>query len=202
MLKVGVTGGIASGKTQVSDALGAAGASVVDTDVISREVVAPGTDGLKEIETQLGSEFVSESGALDRAALRAHVFEHPEARRTLESITHPRIGAQVVKQLSEATGDYVVVVVPLLANSPLRAILDRILVVDCDPALQVRRLLARDGGSPELALSMIAAQTDRESRLRLANDVLDNSGSIDSLLQRCTALHHFYCQLSVATDTV
>ncbi|MEM6817328.1 MAG: dephospho-CoA kinase [Pseudomonadota bacterium] len=202
MLKVGVTGGIASGKTQVSDALGAAGASVIDTDVIAREVVAPGSDGLKDIETQLGREFITESGTLDRTALRAHVFEHPEARRTLESITHPRIGAQVLTQLSEASGNYVVVVVPLLANSPLRAILDRILVVDCDPALQVRRVLARDGGSAQLALSMIAAQADRESRLAIADDVLDNSGSIESLLERCGTLHRFYCQLSATTDTV
>ncbi|MEL7024338.1 MAG: dephospho-CoA kinase [Pseudomonadota bacterium] len=200
MLTVGLTGGIASGKTQVSTMLAALGASIVDTDVIARDVVAPGSDGLQQIIAKFGDQFLLPDGALDRAALREYVFQDPSARKGLESITHPLIGAEVMRGIAEADGNYTVVVVPLLTGSRLRQVMDRVLVVDCDAGLQMRRLLARDGISPQLALSMLAAQASRDSRLTIADDVVNNSASLSELQTRCDALHRFYDQLSSGTD--
>ncbi|MEL7311686.1 MAG: dephospho-CoA kinase [Pseudomonadota bacterium] len=200
MLNVGLTGGIASGKTQVSDQLLALGASVVDTDVIARDVVAPGSTGLEQIVATFGVEFLTADGTLDRGAVRRMVFADPSARKKLESITHPLIGARVMTEIAAAEGDYTLIVVPLLVGSQLTAVMDRILVVDCGPGLQMRRLLARDGVSPQLALSMLAAQSDRESRLAIGDDVVTNSQSLADLGTRCRQLHQFYCQLSAAAD--
>lgn len=180
--------------------LAALGASIVDTDVIARDVVAPGSDGLQQIIAKFGDQFLLPDGALDRAALREYVFQDPSARKGLESITHPLIGAEVMRGIAEADGNYTVVVVPLLTGSRLRQVMDRVLVVDCDAGLQMRRLLARDGISPQLALSMLAAQASRDSRLTIADDVVNNSASLSELQTRCDALHRFYDQLSSGTD--
>lgn len=196
MLKIGLTGGIASGKTLVSDTLGDAGAGIIDTDVIAREIVAPGSDGLNDIRSTFGERFIDDDGALDRTAMREHVFANPDARRQLEQITHPRIGAQVVTAIADANTPYVVIVVPLLTGSRLRSLIDRTLVIDCDPAIQMQRLIARDGIDAPLAFSMLAAQASREERLAIADDILDNQGERRSIVERARRLHTFYLTLS------
>lgn len=196
MLKIGLTGGIASGKTLVSDTLAEAGAGVIDTDVIARNVVAPGSDGLNEIRSVFGERFIDDDGALDRTAMREHVFADPDARRQLEQITHPRIGAQVVTAIAETNAPYVVIVVPLLTGSRLRSLIDRTLVIDCDPAIQMQRLVARDGIDASLAFAMLAAQASRAQRLTIADDILDNQGERRSVVERVRQLHTFYLALS------
>ena len=199
-LRIGLTGGVASGKTQVSDTLAQCGATIIDTDVLARMVVAPGAPALDDIAQTFGPQFIDADGALDRTAMRAHVFADPAARQTLEAITHPRIGAAVQEALTQATGDYVVIVIPLLDRSALRAMLDRTLVVDCDPAQQLARLLDRDGGELDTAWQMLTAQASRERRLALADDVIDNAGSLAALRARTRRLHRYYRYLSGSAD--
>ena len=199
-LRIGLTGGVASGKTQVSDTLAQCGATIIDTDVLARMVVAPGAPALDDIAQTFGPQFIGADGALDRTAMRAHVFADPAARQTLEAITHPRIGAAVQDALTQATGDYVVIVIPLLDRSALRAVLDRTLVVDCDPAQQLARLLDRDGGELDTAWQMLTAQASRERRLALADDVIDNAGSLAALHARTRQLHRYYRYLSGSAD--
>lgn len=199
---VGLTGGIASGKTAVSDRFAAAGASIVDTDVIARAVVMPGQPAYDEIIQRFGRDILSSDGQLDRRALREVVFSDPQARADLETITHPRIREQCITAVLQASGPYVVMVVPLLIESTLRSAVDRILVVDCDPATQLARLLARDGGTRATAEAIIAAQTDRETRLAAADDVIVNDSNLENLLQAVDALHQRYLLLAADHPTV
>lgn len=189
---VGLTGGIASGKTAVSDFFAAHGIAIVDTDLIAREIVEPGQPALFEITQRFGESIVKHGGELDRAALRERVFHDAKARQALEKITHPRIRAAARDAVNAAVGPYVVFVVPLLVESPLRYAVDRILVVDVEPPVQLARLLQRDGVSAATAEAMIAAQTDRETRLAAADDVITNSGTLDDLKHAVEQLHEQY----------
>ncbi len=139
MLKIGLTGGIASGKSTVAEMLAALGAAVIDTDVIAREVVAPGEAGLTAVTAAFGNELLAPDGTLDRAKLRRLVFADPAKRRRLEAILHPLIRARAVAAAQQASGPYLVFVVPLLIETDFVALVDRVLVVDCDPATQLRR---------------------------------------------------------------
>ncbi len=197
---VGLTGGIASGKTQVSDRLGQCGATIVDTDVIAREVVAPGSPALAEIAAVFGASALLEDGSLNRAHLRSAVFADTNLRRRLEAITHPRIREQALAAVQAATGPYVVLVVPLLIESALLGAVDRVLVVDTSPELQLERLLARDGSSEETAKAMIKAQTDRATRLAAADDILKNESSLAALMISVDELHQNYLQLAAAAS--
>lgn len=192
---VALTGGIASGKSTVSDAFEDLGAAVVDTDVIAREVVASGTDGLQAVVDTFGREILA-GGEIDRALLRERIFADPELRRKLEAILHPLIEAEARRQSRTPGGaPYCILVVPLLAESSLLHEVDRVLVVDADEAARLSRLKRRDGIDDELARRMIASQTGRAERLAMADDVIDNNGDLPGLMRQVRKLHQIYLTL-------
>jgi dephospho-CoA kinase len=195
-LRIGLTGGIASGKSTVADLFAARGVPVIDTDVIAREVVAPGQPALAEIGARFGERMLDATGNLDRAAMRQLIFADDQARQDLEAILHPRIGAETRRQSEEAGGTYQLIVVPLLTGSALRDFVDRILVVDCEEARQVERLLARDAESVEQARRILAAQSSREDRLAIADDVINNDHSLEHLRDQVDDLDREYRQLA------
>lgn len=187
---VALTGGVASGKTSVSDRLAESGVPVVDTDRIARQVVAPGSPGLEEVVKAFGTEILDSTGGLDRRALREMIFAHPQQRTRLERILHPLIEKEARQQIARLDDTpYVVLVVPLLVESGLFGDAERVVVVDLPEALQIERLLERDGVDRQQAESMLSAQARRSQRLAVATDVIDNSGSLDDLMQATDELH-------------
>ncbi len=195
-LVIGLTGGIASGKTTVAREFAALGADVVDTDEIAREVVEPGSEGLKRVVDAFGKAVLDGSGALDRSALRRRIFADPDARERLEAILHPRIETRVHNRISKSRHPYVVLVVPLLVESGWDRLVDRVLVVDVDESDQIARLQTRDGSTADEARAALAAQTDRASRLSHADDILDNRASAETLHERVHELHRRYLLLA------
>ena len=196
---VGVTGGVASGKTEVTRRFEALGVAVADADVAAREVVAPGADGLEEIVHAFGRGVLAPDGSLDRAAMRRRVFADDAARATLEAIVHPRVRIALREACLAAPGAYAIAAIPLLAEGGARAAypwLDRILVVDVPRALQVERLLRRDGIDAELAERMLAVQATRAERLAIADDLLVNDAGLDALDDGVSALHAQYLALA------
>jgi len=196
---IGLTGGVASGKSAVADAFASLGVAIVDADLAAREAVARGSDGLAEVVAAFGEDVLDSDGHLHRAAMRRKVFEDHSARQTLESIVHPRVRSALQAASAAAGGPYVVVAIPLLAEGGGRAAypwLDRILVVDVPGDVQVARLLQRDTVDRTLADRMIAAQADRLARLAIADDVLVNTGTKDELAARVTALDAQYRTLA------
>lgn len=199
MFSVGLTGGIGSGKTQVADLLAGWGASIVDTDEIAHGLTAPGGVALAAIERVFGERSIARDGAMDRAAMRELVFENPEYRAQLEGILHPLIGAEVQAQASRAQGVYLVYVVPLLVESGRwRSRVDRICVVDCDPATQIARVQARSGLTPDAITRIMSAQVSREARLAAADDIVLNDGYTDrgELMRRARLVHDRWCSLA------
>ena len=197
--RVGLTGGIASGKTTVANLFGDLGAVLIDTDVIARDVVMPGTRGLAAVVKRFGREVLNEDGTLDRRALRRIVFADSGKRLDLEGILHPLIREETAHQMNTAGGPYQMVIVPLLVESPTRHVMDRILVVDCDESVQLDRLLLRDTESEEQARKIIAVQASREKRLSIADDVIDNGLDLDSTRAQVTQLHQMYLSLAAKT---
>jgi len=195
-MRIGLTGGIASGKSTVADMFAELGISVIDTDLIAREVVQPGQPALGEIRGVFGDAVFNSDGTLDRGALRQQIFSSDDARQQLEALLHPRIQAQTVQRIDAASGNYIIVVVPLLAESPLREHMDRILVVDCDEATQIKRLLARDAETEDQARRILAAQASRDERLEIADDVIHNNSGIEAISAQVTALHDRYMAMS------
>jgi dephospho-CoA kinase len=195
-LRIGLTGGIASGKSTVADMFAAIGITVIDTDLIAREVVQPGQPALSEIRSVFGDSVFNSDGTLDRGALRQQIFSSDPAREKLQAIVHPLIRAETVRRIDAASGDYIIIVVPLLVESPLRQQMDRILVVDCDEATQIRRLLARDAETEDQARRILAAQASRDERLAIADDVIHNNSSIEAISTQVSALHDSYVALS------
>ncbi|MEE4639311.1 MAG: dephospho-CoA kinase [Wenzhouxiangella sp.] len=185
-----LTGGIASGKTAVSDLLAARGIPVVDTDLIAREVVAPGTPGLAAVENAFGSTILTPDGALDRKALGAKVFKDRAARKQLENILHPLIEETARERIAELpAAPYCVLVVPLLVESGLFKDADQVVVVDVPENLQRQRLQAREGLDPSSVGRMLAAQAGRKERLAVADRVIDNTGSLADLSRQVDHLH-------------
>ena len=195
-LRVGLTGGIASGKSTVADLFAARGVPVIDTDVIAREIVEPGRPALAEIAQEFGPDILDGQGRLRRRHLRDLVFKDDKRRETLESILHPRIRKVAEARAAAAGGAYQLIVVPLLAESPMKASMDRILVVDASEETQLERLLQRDAESEVQARRMIAAQASREDRLAIADDVIDNGGSLDATADQVDRLHRKYLELA------
>ncbi len=194
ILRVGLTGGIASGKSTVARLFAALGVPVIDTDTLSREVTAPGTPLLHHIAERFGAAFIQPDGSLDRRALRYLVFSDPRARADLEALTHPAIFQAMEQRSAEAGGPYQVLVMPLLVEKDHAARVDRVLVVDCDEALQIRRLQARDGSTLDEARAILAAQASREARLQAADDVITNNGDLHSLRAQVEQHHSKYRQ--------
>ena len=195
-LRIGLTGGIASGKSTVADMFAALDVPIIDTDIIAREAVAAREPALDDIRHEFGDDVFNDDGELDRAAMRRIVFADDDARRRLESILHPRIQAIAVEQATVAGGRYQIIVVPLLTASPLRDFVARILVVDCEENTQIRRLVARDAESEGQARRILAAQASREERLSIADDVIRNDGDLDATLEQVKNLHHQYLALA------
>ena len=194
-LRIGLTGGIASGKSTVAELFSGLGVSVIDTDIIAREVVLPGQPALAEIRDAFG-DAVIEDGVLNRAAMRQQIFADNDTRRRLEAILHPRIRQETIKQANASGGDYQLIVVPLLTESPLRDYVDRILVVDCDEETQIERLLARDAETEDQARRILATQASRDERLAIADDVIHNDTSIEATSSQVSALHDTYLRLA------
>jgi dephospho-CoA kinase len=195
-LRVGLTGGIASGKSLVADLFAARGAAVIDTDVIARDVVRPGAPALQDIVQQFGADILDADGRLARRRLRELVFADDAKRRALEAILHPRIRREAIRQSAAAGGDYQIIVVPLLVESPMRQFMDRILVVDCSEQTQLERLLERDTETEGQARRILAAQADRKTRLGAADDVLDNDGTKEEAAAQVEHLHRRYLELA------
>jgi dephospho-CoA kinase len=195
-LWIGLTGGIASGKSMVSQRLGELGAGIVDTDEISREIVAPGSAGLSQVVAAFGAEVLTANGALDRAALRKRIFSSPAEKAQLEALLHPLIRAQALQQAEQEPGAYIVFVVPLLIETDFAALVDRILVVNCPAEAQLKRLMQRDNESPESAARAIASQIESAQRLERADDVIDNSGTLAELFAAVDEIHLRYLRLA------
>ena len=197
-LVVGLTGGVASGKSTVSDRFAKLGVPVLDADIAAREVVEPGSGGLRRLVECFGERILQADGRLDRRKLRDIVFGDARARRRLERILHPLIEQRLQRQLAAVTGPYAILVVPLLVGSELLRLVDRVLVVDAPVTLQRQRLIERDRCSVTQAQAIIDAQSSREQRLALADDVLINDGDPQRLEPRIDRLHRRY--LALAAD--
>jgi dephospho-CoA kinase len=195
-LRIGLTGGIASGKSTVAELFAGLGAPVIDTDVIAREVVAPGMPALTQIRNEFGDRVFDDCGRLDRAAMRRLAFGDDEARRRLEAILHPIIQAETIRQSRVAAGTYQIIVVPLLVKSPLTGFVNRVLNVDCDEETQIRRLMVRDGETEVQARRILASQSTRAERLAIADDVIRNDGDLAATRKQVCVLHEKYLALA------
>lgn len=198
MLRIGLTGGIASGKSSVAEMFAELGAVLVDTDQVAREVVARGQPGLAAVSAEFGADILTPEGSLDRGKLRSIIFANAASRRRLEAILHPLIRQRTLQLLETAQGPYAIAVVPLLVETDFGSLVDRVLVVDCRRETQLKRLMHRDGLSEAEALAAIDAQIDRDSRLEAADDVIDNDGPPDATRRQVGILHPRY--LAIADD--
>ena len=196
VFRVGLTGGIASGKSTAAKFFGALGVPILDSDQIAREVVEPGQPPLERLVARFGASILTPDGHLDRPALRDIVFSDPKARADLEALTHPAIGAALEARSATAGGPYQILVIPLLVEKHLGSQVNRVLVVDCDEALQIRRLRARDGSTPEQAQAILDAQVSRSTRLKAADDVITNDADMSAVSAQVAALHARYLELA------
>lgn len=190
MLKVGLTGGIGSGKSTVAKSLQAKGITLVDADQIAREVVAPGEAALLSIKETFGPEIILENGSLNRSALKQRIFSDPAAKKQLEDILHPSIRQRILQRLDEATDTpYVVADIPLLVENNYPQYFDRVIVVDCTEAQQIARVKSRDNMPDTQIKSIMQSQASRQQRLEAATDVVDNTGDLASLKTQVEKLH-------------
>jgi dephospho-CoA kinase len=199
MLVIGLTGGIGSGKSTVTKCFESLGVPVIDADIITRELVKPGKDALREIETHFGPDIIQTDGQLNRAWLRARIFENPDERKILEGILHPRARKYAKIIISKLKSPYCVFCVPLLIESGWDDMVDRILVIDVSRELQIKRAMKRDSVSKGQVETIINAQIDRDSRLAAADDLLTNMGGKESLLKQIKNLHKQYLELAQRT---
>ena len=194
---VGLTGGIGSGKSAAAAEFGRLGATVVDTDAIAHQLTLAGGPAMAQVRRLFGDDFVDATGALDRAKMRALAFSDPAAKKKLEQLLHPMIRAESERRIAAASGPYVIHVVPLLVESPdYRQRVTRVLVVDCPEDVQVERVRQRSRLSEEEIRRIVASQAKREERLAAADDVIDNSASLDALHKQVRELHSRYLELS------
>jgi len=201
MLKIGLTGGIGSGKTTVARLFREHGVPTVDTDRIARRVVRPGQPALEALIEEFGPGILTPSGTLDRARLRAQVFADPKKKARLEAILHPAIFAEMERRLARLRSPYCLIAIPLLVETGARDRVDRVLVVDCPESLQIARLRHREGLDEELIRRIIASQATREERLAIADEVITNDRDLTALARQVAELHRFYRRLSAeSTD--
>lgn len=196
MFTVALTGGIASGKSAVEQRFAARGIEIIDADQIAREVVAIGTPGLAEVADAFGPGVLAADASLDRKKMRERVFADPASRQRLEAIIHPRVRQAMMQRAGKVRGAYGLAVIPLFVESGEYGWVDRVLVVDVPRAVQLARLMARDGISRDLAESMLDAQATREQRLAVADDVIDNQGDLQALDEAVDLLHRKYLALA------
>jgi dephospho-CoA kinase len=195
-MRIGLTGGIASGKSTVAQRFVELGIPVIDADESSRFVVAPGQPGLAELTKRFGAGILTAGGELDRRNLRNLVFADPQLRRDLEAILHPLVRVDMERRASAAVGPYLVMAIPLLVEGGNPGRVDRILVVDVDEDVQLRRVMARDSTTLEQARAILAAQASRAARLQAADDVIVNSGTVSDLRRAVDGLHERYLRLA------
>lgn len=193
---VALTGGIGSGKSTVADAFARFGVEVIDADIIAREVVEPGTPALRAIAEHFGPQMLLADGSLDRRRLREQIFTQPQEKQWLNALLHPKIQQETQRRMRESTSAYVLWVVPLLVENQLWSRADRVLVVDVSKETQLARTVARDGVSRQHAENILAAQATREARLAIADDVIDNNGTPDTLAGDVARLHQRYLTLA------
>ena len=196
MLRIGLTGGIASGKSTVADMFVELGAALVDTDAVARQVVARGEPALGEVRQAFGDSVIDDRGELDRTALRKIIFSDADRRRELEAILHPRIRERTLALLDQARGPYVIAAVPLLVQTGFAQHVARVLVVDCSVDIQSERLMRRDQIDRSAAEAAIGAQADRAARLAAADDVIDTGGTQASTRRQVESLHESYLDLA------
>ena len=196
MFVVGLTGGIGSGKTAVSDRFANLGIDIVDADLASRTIMDPGRPAFEKVLERFGQGILQEDGSLDRAAIRRKVFADPDERRWLERLTHPLIGQELRDGLESASSAYVILVNPIMIESGSFRRVNRLLVVDVPVEVQIQRTMNRDENTEEQVRSIIAAQASREQRLEVADDVIVNDGDIEALDPQLTALHDKYVRLA------
>lgn len=197
MLRIGLTGGIGSGKSTVCNIFRELGAPIIDSDVIARELVAPGAEALKQIAVLFGQQVLQEDGQLDRKQMRELVFSNQASREQMESILHPLIRQEMERQINLLNTPYVILAIPLLLEKGWQQQLDRVLVVDCSVELQRQRALKRDGSSEQTIDQIIASQIQRDARIAAADDLINNSGSHHALREQVETLHHRYLSLSI-----
>lgn len=195
-LVVGLTGGIGSGKSTVAEGFAALGTPVIDADRLARELVEPGQPALEEIIATFGPDCISANGRLDRDHMRRQIYADDTRRRQLESILHPRIRQRIKHLLADISAPYCIVVIPLLLETGQTDLVDRILVVDTPEKEQLKRVAARDGLTHNAVSAIMAAQTDRSTRLNAADDVICNDSDLESLTGRIQELHQLYMELS------
>lgn len=201
MLKIGLTGGIASGKTRVAAGFARLGVPILDADVLSRDLTAPGQPGLQALVETLGTGVLDAHGRLDRAALRTRVFADAGLRHQVEAALHPLVIEALKAGLDTAQGPYVIASIPLLVEvSTIQDLVDRVLVVDCPESLQLVRLMSRDGDSESQARAILAAQAPRDARLAAADDILSNAGDLATLDAAVGKLHEYYLELAVSGE--
>ena len=196
MLKIGLTGGIGSGKSTISALFETEGIPVIDADRISHNLVLPGKSCFKKIISDFGSGMVQKDGSLDRAKLRKEVFANPNARTQLEAIMHPAVRAEMLTQANAVIAPYCILAIPLIIETQQQNIVDRILVVDVPEELQIERVKKRSKLPADEIEAIINAQVSRQERLQHAHDVIDNDGDITSLKQQVIKLHTLYLSLS------
>lgn len=193
---VGLTGGIGSGKSEVSSRFEQLGIHVVDADVVAREVVATGKPALKQIAEHFGNDILTQDGVLDRKKLRAIIFANPIEKSWLESLLHPIIRAEIIVQLNYSKGPYAILSSPLLLETNQHKLVDRILVVDADENLQLTRASLRDASNIENIQKIMATQMERSVRCAKANDIIHNHGDLQELELQVQELHKTYLKLS------
>jgi dephospho-CoA kinase len=196
VFRVGLTGGIASGKSTAAKFFGALGVPILDSDQVARDVVEPGQPPLERLVQRFGASILTPDGHLDRPALRDIIFSDPKARADLEELTHPAIGAAMEARSASAGGPYQILVIPLLVEKNLRSHVDRVLVVDCAQELQLRRLRARDHSTARQAQAILDAQAPRAVRLKAADDVITNDADMSAVQRQVETLHTRYLELA------
>lgn len=195
-LYIGLSGGIASGKTIVSDEFSSLGADIIDTDIIAKKLIFPGSETLNEIVSVFGEVILLSDGNLDRKQMRQIIFNEKDKKIALEKIMHPKIQNEVKLKIQSASGRYQIIVVPLLLQSPILDFIHRVLIIDCDEKIQINRLIKRDNITEELAKKMIENQSKREERLAIADDIILNEGRIEEIKHEVKKLNDFYIKIS------
>jgi dephospho-CoA kinase len=198
MLKIGLTGGIGSGKSTVCDIFQNLGINIIDADHIAKALVKPGFPAFRQIIAQFGEAFLNTDGNLDRDKLRNLIFADKTKKQLLENILHPLVYQQIAEEIRHAVSPYCIIAVPLLLETQKKQLFDRILVVDCSIEMQLQRVESRDQLKREQILSIIASQISRELRLQQADDIIDNSASTTQLAEQIKRLHNSYLLLATA----
>lgn len=195
-MRVGLTGGIGSGKSAVAGRFNRLGVPLIDADIITRELMLPGSPAWEQIVARFGRTITGPDGHLDRKALRRIIFEDQQARYDLERILHPAVREEIHNQLGRITAPYCIVVVPLMVESSMTKMFERIIVVDCDERSQIERVMHRDGNSEQEVRRILSSQASRKARLDIATDVIQNTGKFGDLDREVERLHHFFLDLA------